>query len=76
MAAYMSSNPARILGRDDLGNIAPGKVADITIFDPTVEYEIHAADFVGKSKNMPYEGRKVQGKVVKTIYGGEVVYSI
>ncbi len=74
MAAYMSSNPARILGRSDLGNIAPGKAADITIFDPTISYTIHAADFVGKSKNMPYEGRKVQGKVVKTIYGGNVVY--
>ena len=75
MAAYMSSNPARILGRDDLGDIAVGKAADITIFDPSIEYEIHAADFVGKSKNMPYEGRKVQGKVVKTIYDGKVVYS-
>lgn len=74
MAAYMSSNPARILGRDDLGNIAVGKTADITIFDPSIEYEIHAADFVGKSKNMPYEGRRVTGKVVKTIFGGNVVY--
>ncbi len=74
MAAYMSSNPARILGRDDLGNIAPGKAADLTIFDPSIEYEIHAADFVGKSKNMPYENRKVCGKVVKTIYDGRVVY--
>ena len=54
--------------------MAPGKVADITIFDPSIEYEIHAADFVGKSKNMPFEGRKVQGKVVKTIFGGRVVY--
>ena len=76
MAAYMSSNPARILGREDLGNIATGKAADITIFDPTIEYEIHAADFVGKSKNMPYEGRKVQGRVVKTIFDGKVVYSL
>ena len=74
MAAYMSSNPARMIGRDDLGNIAVGKAADITIFDPSIEYEIHAADFVGKSKNMPYEGRKVTGKVVKTIFGGNVVY--
>lgn len=76
MAAYMSSNPARILGRDDLGNIAPGKAADITIFDPRVEYEIHADDFAGKSKNMPYEGRQVQGRVVKTIFDGKVVYSL
>ena len=74
MAAYMSSNPARILGLDNLGDLSVGKTADITIFDPRVEYEIHAADFVGKSKNMPYEGRKVFGKVSKTIYGGKVVY--
>ena len=74
MAAYMSSNPARILGRQELGDISVGKAADITIFDPTIEYEIHAADFVGKSKNMPYENRKVQGKVIKTIYDGKVVY--
>jgi dihydroorotase len=74
MAAYMSSNPARILGLKDLGDLSVGKTADITIFDPNAEYEIHAADFVGKSKNMPYEGRKVKGKVVTTIFGGKVVY--
>ena len=74
MAAYMSSNPARILGRKDLGDLSVGKAADITIFDPKAEYEIHAADFVGKSKNMPYENRHVTGRVVKTIFGGNVVY--
>jgi len=74
MAAYMSSNPARILGMDNLGDLSDGKIADVTIFDPRMEYEIHAADFVGKSKNMPYEGRKVQGKVKYTIFGGKVVY--
>ena len=75
MAALMSSNPARILGFDNLGDLSVGKTADITIFDPSIEYEIHAADFAGKSKNMPYEGRKVTGKVVKTIFGGRVVYN-
>ena len=75
MVAYMSSNPARILGMENLGDISVGKAADITIFNPEIEYEIHAADFAGKSKNMPYEGRKVKGKVVTTIFGGKVVYS-
>ena len=74
MAAYMSSNPARILGMDNLGDISVGKSADITIFNPDMEYEIQAADFVGKSKNMPYEGRKVCGEVVTTIFDGRVVY--
>ena len=74
MASYMSSNPARILGYDDLGDLSVGKAADVTIFDPRVEYEIHASDFAGKSKNMPYEGRKVTGQVYATIFGGRVVY--
>ncbi|MCR5415863.1 MAG: dihydroorotase [Pseudobutyrivibrio sp.] len=76
MAAYMSSNPAKILGLENLGDLSVGKTADVTIFDPTIEYDIHAADFVGKSKNMPYENRHVTGKVVKTIFGGKVVYSV
>ena len=76
MAAYMSSNPAKVLGREDIGNLSVGKKADITIFNPKTEYEIHAADFAGKSKNMPYEGRKVTGQVEKTIFEGKVVYSI
>ncbi|SFH72754.1 dihydroorotase [Pseudobutyrivibrio sp. OR37] len=74
MAALMSSNPARILGFEQLGDLSVGKNADVTIFNPNAEYEIHAADFAGKSKNMPYEGRKVQGKVVTTIFEGNVVY--
>ncbi len=74
MAALMSSNPARILGFEQLGDLSVGKNADVTIFNPNAEYEIHAADFAGKSKNMPYEGRKVMGKVVTTIFEGNVVY--
>ncbi len=73
MAEKMSYNPARILGIDK-GDISVGKIADITIFDPTAEYEIHASDFVGKSKNMPFEGRSVTGKVVATILNGKIVY--
>lgn len=74
MVAYMSSNPARILGFDNLGDLSVGKTADITIIDPTATYEIHEADFVGKSKNMPFEGRKVTGRVTETIFEGKVVY--
>ncbi len=75
MVSYMSSNPARILGLDDLGDLSVGKMADITIFDPNATYQIHAADFVGKATNMPFEGRQVTGRVTNTIFGGKVVYS-
>ena len=73
MAEKMSTNPARILGIDK-GDISAGHLADITIFDPKDTYEIHAADFAGKGKNMPFEGRKVTGRVVDTILDGRIVY--
>lgn len=73
MAEKMSYNPAKILGIDK-GDISPNHVADITIFDPRETYEIHATDFVGKSTNMPFEGRKVTGQVVATILDGKIVY--
>ncbi|MCR5640253.1 MAG: dihydroorotase [Lachnospiraceae bacterium] len=73
MMEKMSYNPARILGIDK-GDISEGKVADVVIFDPNQTYEIHAADFHGKSKNMPFEGRKVTGAVVATILAGRVTY--
>lgn len=73
MAEKMSTNPARILGIDK-GDISVGHLADITIFDPRDTYEIHAVEFASKGKNMPFEGRKVTGRVVGTILDGRIVY--
>ena len=73
MAEKMSTNPARILGINK-GDISVGQLADITIFDPKDTYEIHAAEFASKGKNMPFEGRKVTGRVVGTILDGRIVY--
>lgn len=73
MAEKMSRNPARILGIEK-GNVSPGYIADLVIFNPKAEYQIHGADFAGKSKNMPYEGRNVTGRVEMTICGGKIVY--
>lgn len=74
MAEKMSRNPARILGIDR-GDLSPGHAADLVIFDPEAEYEIHGEDFAGKSTNMPYEGRKVTGRVRMTVCGGKIVYT-
>ncbi|MDD6216838.1 MAG: dihydroorotase, partial [Roseburia sp.] len=51
-----------------------GKVADIVIFDPKKEYTIDKNEFASKSKNTPFHGRKVTGKVRTTIVNGTVVY--
>lgn len=74
MAEKMSYNPARIVGIEK-GDIEPGKVADIVIFDPKKEYTIDKNEFASKSKNTPFHGRKVTGKVMYTVVGGNVVYN-
>lgn len=74
MVEKMSYNPAKVLGIDR-GTLAKGSVADIVIFNPEAEYEIHAEDFASMGKNTPFEGRKVKGRVENTIRDGKVVYS-
>lgn len=73
MAEKMSYNPARIL-RLDAGEIAEGKAADLVIFDPEASYTIDKHTFVSKSKNTPFHGRKVRGRVMFTLIDGEVAY--
>lgn len=73
MAEKMSYNPAKIIGLDK-GDIAPGKVADIVIFDPKKKYTIDKSTFASKGRNTPFDGRSVTGKVRATIVGGQIVY--
>jgi dihydroorotase len=74
MAEKTSYNPAQILGLADKGAIAEGKVADIVIFDPNMEYAIDKHTFLSKGKNTPFHGRKVKGDVRYTLVDGTVVY--
>ena len=69
----MSYNPAKIL-RLDAGTITEGKDADLVIFDPDATYTIDKNTFVSKSKNTPFHGRTVTGRVDMTIIGGNIVY--
>ncbi len=67
----MTEKPAKIIGIDK-GTLGRGRQADVTIIDPDAEYEIDVNKFRSKSRNCPYHGWKVQGKVEKTIVGGEI----
>ena len=73
MVEKMSYNPARIIGIDK-GDIQPGKVADIVIFNPNETYTIDKNEFASKGKNTPFHGRKVTGRVCATLVDGKVVY--
>ncbi|MHC4644994.1 MAG: dihydroorotase [Planctomycetota bacterium] len=70
----MTVRPARIIGIDK-GTLGSGKQADVTIIDPDAEYQIDAKKFRSKSRNCPYHGWTVKGKVEKTIVGGEIRFS-
>lgn len=69
----MSSNPSEII-KIDRGNLGIGKAADIVIFDPESKYTVKTADFVSKSKNSPYDGFELYGKINMTICNGKIVY--
>jgi dihydroorotase len=67
----MTEKPARIVGIDK-GTLSKGKQGDVTIIDPDAEYIIDVNTFRSKSRNCPYQGWRVKGKVEKTIVGGEI----
>ena len=75
VAKLMSYNPAKILGIER-GEIKEGAIADLTIFNPEVEYEYKREDIVSKSKNTPFIGKKLKGRVEYTIVDGRIVYEI
>ena len=68
----LTINPAKMLGIDK-GSIYIGKVADITIVNPNIEYKIDISKFASKSKNSPFDGYEVKGKVEYTIVNGNIV---
>jgi dihydroorotase len=73
LVSLMSTNPARIVNQP-YGRLTVGGPADITIFDPELEWTYHAAAGRSKSRNSPFDGWKFKGGVVATVVGGKVVY--
>lgn len=70
-----SYTPAKILHIDnERGSIEIGKKADITIFNPNEEYIYTKDMIVSKSKNSPFIGKKLKGKVKYTIVNGRIVW--
>lgn len=73
LIAYMSTNPAKVLGIDK-GTLAEGAAADIAIVDPKEQYVFDMDKSYSKSKNAPYGGMKMTGRVKMTILDGKIVY--
>ena len=73
MVKLTSYNPAKLLNLDK-GEIKEGKIADLTIYDPEESYIYTKDMIVSKSKNTPFIGKKLKGKVKYTIVNGNIVY--
>ncbi|HEU4829278.1 MAG TPA: dihydroorotase [Gemmatimonadales bacterium] len=69
----MSTLPARVFHLPG-GTLATGAPGDVVVFDPSVEWEVRPDQFYSKSRNTPFAGRRLRGRVEVTIVGGEVVY--
>ena len=70
----LTSTPADIFNLK-AGSLSLGNEADILIFNPNLEYSIDISKFHSKSKNSPFDGWKVKGKVIHTLVKGKTAYS-
>ncbi len=73
MVELLSTNPARILGLNT-GTLKEGSPADVTIFDPRLEWVVEPSQFQSRSRNCPFSGWKLKGKVVTVIVDGRIVF--
>lgn len=67
----LTAGPARALGLPH-GTLAPGAAADLTLFDPEAAWRVDPAEFRSLSRNSPFAGRTLHGRVAVVIVGGEV----
>ncbi len=75
LVSKFTLGPAQVLGLD-IGSIEIGRKADLTIFNPDVKYTIDSDGFYSKSRNTPFNGREVKGRVLGTVISGHFVYSM
>lgn len=71
MLAMLTWRPAQIIDVEK-GSLAVGDRADVVIIDPDAAWTIDAAKFYSKSRNCPYQGWTVKGKVLYTLVAGEI----
>ncbi len=70
----LSRRPAEIL-RLPAGKLEAGLPADLVIFDLDRPWKINVADFHSKCRNSPFDGRPVQGAVLRTVVAGRTIYA-
>ncbi|HEX9200182.1 MAG TPA: dihydroorotase [Acidobacteriaceae bacterium] len=72
--ALMSSQPADVMGLKTRGDLRVGSCADVVVFDAGAEWNFAASASRSKSKNTPFDGAVMLGRVRATVCEGRVVY--
>jgi len=73
--AAVTCNPANILGVD-AGHLGIGATGDICIFDPDRRWVLTPERMLSRGCNTPFLGRELSGQVIRTLVGGETVFSL
>jgi len=74
LIAKMTSNPAKLLNLA-AGTLSVGAAADLCIFDPEAKWTLDRRNLFSKSRNTPWHGRTMQGRVTQTLKNGRLVFA-
>jgi dihydroorotase len=69
----LTTAPARVVGIE-VPSLRVGSRADLVLVDPQERWEVDSAAFAGKSRNTPFMGRAVQGRILATVCEGRLVH--
>ncbi len=70
----LTAGPTRVVNLRGRGTLVRGSHADVAIFDPKKRWTFEAMKSRSKSRNTPFDGWHLTGKVVATVVGGQLVY--
>jgi len=71
----ITSSPAKLMDLN-AGHLVKGGAADLILFDPYEGWKVDADALPGKAQNSPFDGRPVQGRVLKTVIDGRAVFKL